>query len=51
MIGAMQPVSSQVKRLGKDCALLFAVNDYKYMAELNNPVQNARNIAAELEDR
>jgi hypothetical protein len=35
----------------KDRALLFAVNDYKYMADLDNPVQNARSIATELEQR
>ncbi|MCB0582290.1 MAG: caspase family protein, partial [Phaeodactylibacter sp.] len=38
-------------RTGKDRALLFAVNDYAAMTDLKNPVQNARDIAAELEKR
>lgn len=38
-------------REGKDRALLFAVNDYATMADLKNPIQNARDIAAELEGR
>jgi formylglycine-generating enzyme required for sulfatase activity len=35
---------------GKDYALFFAVNDYKNMTDLNNPIQNARDIAAELRE-
>ena len=36
-------------RQGKDRALFFAVNTYDKMTDLKNPVQNARDIAAELE--
>ena len=46
VIGWLQAGYSQ----GKDYALLFAVNDYKYLSDLSNPLQNARNIAAELEE-
>jgi formylglycine-generating enzyme required for sulfatase activity len=35
----------------KHHALLFAVDNYQYLSDLDNPVQNARNIAAELEER
>ena len=38
-------------RSGKDRALLFAANDYAAMTDLKNPIQNARDIAAELEGR
>ncbi|MCB0598910.1 MAG: caspase family protein [Lewinellaceae bacterium] len=38
-------------RAGKDRALLFAANDYAAMTDLKNPIQNARDIAAELERR
>ena len=36
-------------RQGKDRALFFAVNTYDKMTDLNNPIKNARDIAAELE--
>ena len=36
-------------RVGKDRALFFAVNSYDKMGDLNNPIQNARDIATELE--
>lgn len=36
-------------RQGKDRALFFAVNAYEHMTPLKNPVQNAEDIAAELE--
>lgn len=42
---------AQSSSKAKHRALLFAVNDYKYMADLDNPVQNARSIADELEER
>ncbi|MCG8330175.1 MAG: SUMF1/EgtB/PvdO family nonheme iron enzyme [Chitinophagales bacterium] len=51
LVGAIQPANSQVKLQSQDRALLFAVNDYQYMVNLNNPAQNARDIAAELEKR
>ncbi|MCB0567873.1 MAG: SUMF1/EgtB/PvdO family nonheme iron enzyme [Phaeodactylibacter sp.] len=44
-------VASGQTRTGKDRALLFAVNDYREMTDLKNPIQNARDIAAELERR
>ena len=47
----MQPLSSQVNRQNKDRALLFAVNDYRHMTDLQNPVKNARDIAQELNSR
>lgn len=37
-------------RQGKDYALFFAVNDYQNMTDLRNPIQNARDIAAELRE-
>ena len=36
-------------RQGKDHALFFAVNTYDHMTDLNNPIQNAKDIAEELE--
>ncbi len=44
-------VWSQNGRQGMDRALFFAVNDYERMTDLSNPIQNARDIAAELERR
>jgi formylglycine-generating enzyme required for sulfatase activity len=35
----------------KHRALLFAVDDYQHMTDLQNPVKNARDIARELENR
>ena len=37
-------------RPGHDYALFFAVNDYQYMNDLRNPIQNALDIADELEE-
>lgn len=36
-------------RSGKDFALFFAVNDYTNWSDLKGPVQDAKNIAAELQ--
>ncbi len=44
-------VWSQNGRKGMDRALFFAVNDYERMTDLSNPIQNASDIAAELERR
>lgn len=37
-------------RAGQDYALFFAVNTYKHMDDLQNPIKNAETIAAELQD-
>ena len=42
---------AQSSSKAKHRALLFAVNDYEHMKDLQNPVQNARDIARELENR
>jgi len=42
--------NAQSLSTAKHRALLFAVDTYQYLSDLDNPVQNARNIAAELEE-
>ena len=42
-------IKAQSNGYGKDRALFFAVNDYEQMADLKNPIQNARDIGEELE--
>ena len=41
---------SQYVRTGKDYALLFAVEDYTYWSELQNPVSDAESIQRDLEE-
>jgi hypothetical protein len=43
-------VSSPAAVAGKNYALLFATDDYRYWPHLNNPLDDARTIAAELHD-
>jgi len=43
--------ASGQSRQGQDRALFFAVNDYQKMTDLQNPIKNAQDLAAELEKR
>lgn len=44
------PREDEEMRAGQDYALFFAVDDYENMNSLSNPVQNATDLAKELED-
>jgi formylglycine-generating enzyme required for sulfatase activity len=49
---SMSSTSTQLPNLreAQDYALFFAVNTYEYMDDLQNPIQNAEDIATELGD-
>jgi hypothetical protein len=51
LLMAILCAQAQSNRYGKDRALLFAVNNYEQMVDLKNPIQNARDIGEELEQR
>jgi sulfatase modifying factor 1 len=50
VVAGLNPTISQTNRQGKDFALFFAVENYSHWSALHNPIDDAEEIAKDLEE-